>query len=386
MGQVVSEVGDHFNTLAVQSLALHLTGSGLAVGGVMLARTLPYLLGGPVAGVALDRFDRKTLMIASDLCRAAIALAFILIIALDQSWLMYVLSAMLMFASPFFTSGRAAILPSITSPEELHVANTLSQTTAWLTLSVGALLGGLSASTFGYDWAFIVNSASFLFSAWAIWRLKGDFRPDAVHHEKRHFWADFHDGVLYIRRTPVVFAVAVALFGWSMGGGAAQILFTLYGEVVFAAGPLGFGLLWSSAGLGLVVGGLIALRIGRNIEYEQYKRVIFWFFVLHGGAYVLFAVSPGLGWAMLFVGLSRTGMGANNVLNRGMLLITVPDQYRGRVFSSMETLVNVAMTASMALASIASVYWSVRTIGIIAGLLSTSTALLWWLQVRGERR
>src|SRR5438270_13921912 len=77
MGQVVSEVGDHFNSIAVFSLALHLTHSGLAVGGVMIARTLPAILAGPVAGVALDRFDRRKIMLASDLVRSAIALAFI---------------------------------------------------------------------------------------------------------------------------------------------------------------------------------------------------------------------------------------------------------------------------------------------------------------------
>src|SRR3954453_8761442 len=62
MGQVVSEVGDHFNTIAVLSLALHMTGSGVVVGGVMLSRTLPAILAGPLAGVALDRFDRRKIM------------------------------------------------------------------------------------------------------------------------------------------------------------------------------------------------------------------------------------------------------------------------------------------------------------------------------------
>src|SRR5215469_6864723 len=111
MGQVVSEVGDHFNSIAVFSLALHLTGSGLAVGAVMIARTLPAILAGPVSGVLLDRFDRAKIMIASDLVRCVIALAFVLIPIYKQLWLLYVLSGALTFASPFFTSGRSSILP-----------------------------------------------------------------------------------------------------------------------------------------------------------------------------------------------------------------------------------------------------------------------------------
>src|SRR5437899_3549146 len=121
-GQVVSEVGDHFNNIAVFSLALANTGSGLVVAGILIARALPAVLAGPVAGVLLDRLDRKRIMIASDLVRAAVALAFILGIPPGRTWLLYVLSGMLMFASPFFTSGRASILPSIATKEELHTA------------------------------------------------------------------------------------------------------------------------------------------------------------------------------------------------------------------------------------------------------------------------
>src|SRR5579864_3947340 len=78
IGQVVSEIGDHFNNIAVFSLALANTRSGLVVSGVMLSRAVPAVLAGPIAGVLLDRLDRKRVMIASDLIRAAVALGFIL--------------------------------------------------------------------------------------------------------------------------------------------------------------------------------------------------------------------------------------------------------------------------------------------------------------------
>jgi len=77
-GQVVSEIGDHFNNIAVFSLALANTRSGLVVSGVMLSRTIPAMFAGPIAGVLLDRLNRKHIMIASDLIRAVLALGFIL--------------------------------------------------------------------------------------------------------------------------------------------------------------------------------------------------------------------------------------------------------------------------------------------------------------------
>src|SRR5215475_11147927 len=170
IAQVVSEIGDYFNNIAVFSLVMQTTGSGLVVSGVMLSRAIPAVLAGPIAGVVLDRFDRKKIMIASDLLRAVIALAFLLTIHEPRPWLLYVLSGLLMFASPFFSSGRAAILPDITTTEELHSANSLTQTTGWATLTAGTLLAGFSAAHFGYHWAFIINSLSFVFSAWCIWQ------------------------------------------------------------------------------------------------------------------------------------------------------------------------------------------------------------------------
>ena len=116
MAQVVSEIGDYFNNIAVFALVMEKSGSGLVVTGVMLARAIPAVLAGPVAGVLLDRLDRKQIMIASDLARALIALGFVFTIHQPRPWLLYVLSAGLMFASPFFTAGRAAILPTIATP------------------------------------------------------------------------------------------------------------------------------------------------------------------------------------------------------------------------------------------------------------------------------
>src|SRR5690242_9851405 len=77
MGQVVSEIGDHFNNIAVFDLALKHTGSGMVVTGVMLSRAVPAILIGPYAGVVLDRLDRKRIMIISDLVRALVAMGFI---------------------------------------------------------------------------------------------------------------------------------------------------------------------------------------------------------------------------------------------------------------------------------------------------------------------
>lgn len=386
LGQLVSEIGDHFNSISVLSLSLHMTGSGAAVGGVMMARTFPAILAGPIAGVVLDRMDRRLVMVASDLIRAVIALLFILILTHQQVWLLYVLSALLMFCSPFFTAGRSAILPSLTSAEELHTANALTQTTAWLTLSIGTMLGGASTAQFGYKWAFVVNAASFLVSAWAVWGLEsrtGSFR--ATRHQEREGWHEFVDGLRLLRTTPLLLAIALCGIGWASGGGAAQILFTLFGELVFQRGPAGVGIIWGFAGVGLVIGGLVGHRVGAHLRFAEYKRAIAICFFLIGGGYMLFSIMENFWLAVACITVSRIGMGVNNVLNRSMLLHHVPDAYRGRIFSTVDTLMNAAMMLSMSGAAVAAGHFSVRVIGFAAGALTGVTAIFWtWANLAGK--
>lgn len=387
IGQVVSEVGDHFNSIAVLSLTLHLTGSGLAVGAVMIARVLPAILAGPVAGVLLDRMDRKRIMILSDLVRFVIALCFILILTHHQHWLLYLLSGLLTFASPFFSSGRSAILPKIAGPDELHTANALTQTTAWLTLSIGTMLGGISTMQFGYETAFVINAGSFLFSAAMIWFLRGRFRPDRdhLHPGLRAYVKDFSDSVHYMRREPLILAIALAGVGWASGGGAAQVLFTMFGEVVYQRGPAGIGLIWGSAGIGLVAGGLLGHRLGEKLSFNSYKTAVSVCFLIHGFAYILFSQMPTIWGSIVFITLSRVAMGVMNVLNRTMLLTHVPDALRGRVFTTVDTMLNVTMIFSLSAAGVASEFLSIRTVGAIAGALSASTTIFWaWANAAGK--
>jgi len=391
IGQVVSEIGDHFNNVAVFSLAVATTRSGMVVSGVMLSRAIPAMLAGPLAGVTLDRFDRKRVMIASDLIRAVVAAGFIFSVAHPSPALLYVLSGLLMVASPFFTSGRASILPSIATADELHTANSLTQTTQWTTLAIGAFLGGTSVMQFGYRWAFAGNALSFVFSAICISRLflpgRGFLPPRRAITEAQVVrpWHEYVEGLRYMRSVPLIMGLLAVNIGWATGGGAAQILFSIFGEMVFNRGPAGLGEVWGCAGVGLLCGGALAYSIGRRLSFRNYKRTIVICYILHGGSYILFSQSRGFVLALVFIALSRAGVGVSSVLNQWQLLRIVPNGLRGRVFSTMESLQWSVMMISMTLAGIASQYWNPRTIGTIAGALSSTTAISWgWLHLTGR--
>lgn len=391
MGQIVSEAGDHFNNVAVLSLAIEETHSGAVIAALMLSRAIPAVIAGPLAGVLLDRFDRQRLMIASDLIRGVVALGFIACIGFRQTWLLYLLSALLMLASPFFTSGRSAILPSIASEDELHTANSLTQTTGWMTLAAGAFLAGAVVSKFGYQLAFLFNSLSFFFSAFCIGKLRatgGRFRVEEKNLSEPELarpWHEYREGLSYMVTSPLILGIGLIAVGWASGGGAAQVLFTLFSELVFKRGAEGLGQLWGTAGIGLLIGGILGNYLGKRIGFESYKKTVFFCYLLHGGSYIVFSQMRHWGWALFFMGMSRASVAVSSVLNWSNLLKHVDNRFRGRVFSTIETMNWSTMMLSMLGAGTASTHFSIRTIGAVSGLLSSSTAIFWgWANWSGR--
>ncbi len=388
IGQVVSEIGDHFNNIAVFSLALAHTQSGLVVTGIMLSRAIPAILAGPIAGVVLDRYDRRRIMMASDIFRAVLALGFILSLHSRGNSMLYGFSALLMFASPFFSSGRSAILPTITTPEELHIANSLTQTTQAATLTLGTLFAGIAVDQLGFHWAFIFNSLSFVISALCISRLRvreGGFRPQRAaltESDVARPWHEYREGLRYMKSSPLIFGIALLAVGWATGGGAAQILFSLFGELVFRRGAAGIGVIWSFAGIGLLVGGGIAYKLGKRLSFRAYRWTIAGCYIVHGGAYVVFSQMQSFGWALFFIAVSRAAISISSVLNQNQLLRHVDNEYRGRVFSTIESMLWSTMMLSMTAAGIASQHYSPRLIGACAGILSSMTAIFWaWASI-----
>jgi len=184
---------------------------------------------------------------------------------------------------------------------------------------------------------------------------------------------------LAVEGQSLLFRLGLALLavGWASGGGASQILFSLFGELVFHRGPSGIGYLWGSAGIGLLIGGTFAHWLGKRISFEGYKKTVSICYLIHGGSYIVFSQMPSFALAILFLGISRAAIAVSSVLNTGQLLRHVSDAFRGRVFATIETLTWSMMMLSMLGAGVASRSWSPRTIGLVAGVFSSSTAFFW---------
>src|SRR5205085_6684703 len=165
LGQVVSQMGDWFDMIALYTIILKLTGSGRDVGLLLVARFVPSFFFGPISGVIADRFSRQTIMIVSDVLRAVVVLGFLFVRRADQLWIIYVLTVLQLALSTFFEPAKTAAIPSIVEERELVPANTISSVTWSAMLTLGAAIGGVITGWFGTDVAFILDAASYVLSA-----------------------------------------------------------------------------------------------------------------------------------------------------------------------------------------------------------------------------
>jgi MFS family permease len=351
LGQVVSQMGDWFDTIAVYTIVLHLTGSGRAVALIMVARFLPSVVMGPLSGVVADRFSRRTIMITADLLRALVVLGFLLVRRPDQMWLVYLLTVLQLAFSAFFEPAKTAAVPSIVSDRELLPANAIASVTWSAMLTLGAALGGLVAGWFGTNAAFVLDSLTFIASAGLIASVSFPKRPPRAKAKltvaKALGITDTIEGARYVKHRPRVFAYLMVKPAWGMGGGILTLL-AVFGERVFpVAGKTatGIGVLFTARGIGTAIGPIVARRWAGETR-KQMQNAIGIGFLIGGAFYIAFAVSRSFALALLFLAIAHTGGSILWVFSTVLLQQSVEDQFRGRVFAAELALLTLTMAAS----------------------------------------
>jgi len=353
IGQLVSQTGDWFNSVALFTLLLSLTGSGEAVGYILIIKLLPSFFVGPLAGVAADRFNRKTIMIVADIVRGILVLGFLFVQRPEQVWIVYLLAALEVVVSTFFDPAKSAAIPSIVSREELISANALSAASWSVTLALGAALGGVVTDAFGRNTAFVVDSMTFFVSAAYIARVHLRSSTPKPERAARLSLADatgvtdLIEGARYLRSNPRVMALLLVKSGWGLGGGV-LLLLTIYGKQIFPLGRDGaasIGLLYAARGLGALIGPMIAGVITSGAPRTMRQAISVAFFV-STAFYLLFAHSPVLAVALICVVGAHSGGSIQWVFSTTLLQMTVPDRFLGRVFALEMALLTLTMSVS----------------------------------------
>lgn len=385
LGQVISQMGDWFDTIALYSIVLRLTGSGRAVGLVLVARFLPTVFVGSLSGVVADRFSRRTIMIVSDLLRAVIVLGFLLIRRPEQIWLVYFLTVLQLVCSSFFEPARTAAIPSIVSRHELAAAGAISSVTWSSMLTLGAAIGGLITGAFGTDAAFVLDSLSYLASAALIATVRLPKRAPRMKSKltvsRALGIADTMEGARYVKERPRVLALLLVKSAWGLGGGILALL-AVYGEKIFpvrGSGATGIGVLYAARGIGTAIGPIAARRIAGESPRTMQKAIGIGFFI--GGVfYIAFGAATNFTLALIVLMLAHTGGSILWVNSTVLLQRIVEDDFRGRVFAADFALLTLTMAVSNYLTGelLDRFGFSPRAVTVGIGLLFLLPAVLWF--------
>lgn len=354
--QIVSLGGDWFNTVALSALVIKYSPEetrGLAVSLFLLARTLPPMLLSPVAGVLVDRFNRRWLMIGSNLLRAVVVLGFLAVVNNpDLLWVVYVLTVVQFVLTTVFEPALSAIMPALVGADDLVEANTLMSATWSAMLAFGAAVGGFVAAALGTQVALAIDALTFVGAAWLIWQIRGyspagrptstvvpplatveDYQPITLPSRPGAASTGFRDGLRYVRAHPEVAVPLMVKAGSSIGN--VDTLITIFATQVFILGvdgQISLGIMYSAFGLGAVLGPVLLNRF-HDSSVMQLRRVITVGFFAAALGWLVMGVAGSLLALCIALLIRAVGGSANWTYSTVVLQKSADDAYLGRVFS-----------------------------------------------------
>jgi MFS family permease len=371
LGQTISFLGDYFYFLAIPIMVNKLTGSALMVGLSTISSALPMLVLGPVAGVFVDRWNRKTTMIVSDVLRALIVLLCLLVQRPDQVWIYYLAGFLMSCASRFFFPSQNAILPLIvTDAKDLLSANGLMQAVQTIGLLAGPALAGFTIGLWGAWVAFIFDSLSFFVSAAAILTMtvpitKREIASGA--HPIQAVLDEMKEGVDFLFKNRILRPMLAGLLVAHFSIGAVNVVWVPFLQRTFNVGAEGLGIVDSAQGVGMLIGGLslgfLAARMKKIPMVAACLAIIGLCFA-------------GMGWAptFIFIITMSLGIGIALIPVQSVLMtimqVVVPDEKRGRVGSAINAIATAVGLVSMSAASLFGDQIGLRNVYIVCGFIN----------------
>jgi DHA3 family macrolide efflux protein-like MFS transporter len=389
LGQIISAVGDYFYFLAMPILINKLTGSPAAIGlAMILGFALPQLLFGIPAGVLVDRWDRRRVMIVTDLARAVLILGGLFVQSAQTIWILYLVGFSVSVASRLFFPARSALVPLLVSEQELMAANGLSQLTETASLLAGPALAGFMIAWFGEGVAFVVDSASFLVSAVAIWSIGAVAAPVRATSERtvrasqtsfRELWGELVDGLRFLFGHPILRGVVLSLAVIHLGLGAINVLWVPLLSRHYGVGPEGMGIVDSIQGVGMALG---ALTVGWLAARFTKARIGLASLVVIGLMLALIGIAPSYAYVIGFTFILGLAIAPVEATMTTLMQQSTPDHSRGRVSSASGAFGSLAGIVSMAVAGGAAELVGIPAVYLVCGTLMVLAGLLFGTLVR----
>jgi predicted MFS family arabinose efflux permease len=338
-GGLISMMGDWAMFAALPFYAFEQTGSAFASGAVLTALTLPGLLFGTVAGVFVDRWDRKRTMVVANLLQILVMLPLLLVRPGESLWLVYVVAFVMASVWQFVSPAENALLPSLVGADRLMVANSLNAFNDNLARIAGPALGGVMVALGGLGGVALLNGATFLLAAVLIALIRtpgvvskdADESADALPGGLLSVWREWVEGLKLVARERRV-AVLFVILGAAMLADSilSALIAPFVGGVLMAPASL-FGLLLTLRGVGGLIGGVLLGYIAARMRAET---ILTLSLISVGAGTLVFASIPLAPVSMVCavaIGIPAVGWIASQ---QTMLQESVADQYLGRVFGA----------------------------------------------------
>lgn len=347
LSSVVSLAGDWFNTIASVIIVNRYTTTGLAISYVLIARTLPRLFMGPIAGVVADRLKRKSIMVVSDLLRAVIVMSFLFVDRPERVWMIYGLTFLQISVASFFEPASSAMVPSLVEGDKELVTGNVLQSITWSAmLAVGAGLGGGVAAWLGAETALVIDSLTFILSAVLVLKIDVPKR-ESIEEVVQSGFLEFKNGVKYIfKRIEVATLIVIKMMG-QIGSG--DIIIVVFADKYFPLGREGaisLGVMFAASGIGAILGPLLGNHFSDRSEGALKKLILLGYLIIPM-AWLVVSLAPNLWVASLGFLLRLVGSSINWTYSNVMIQLKVPDSYLGRVFSLDMALFTIASSLSI---------------------------------------
>lgn len=358
---IVNGMGDRFSQVAMLSMLLSITGSGLAVGVTMALRLLPFLIFGPLGGRLADQFSRKRILIITDLVRIIFALSFLLVDSKEDVWIIYMSSFLLAVGEAIYSPTRKASIPRLVKKENLVKVNSMEQVMIGIVLIVGAFSGGIVSYLFGPKITFVLNGLSFLVAAWFISRISFPINSEDGKADRKERMRLSVLKKMIIASVPlqIIFLCELLI---PLVNGIDNILISVYAVEIYHLGDIGVGIFYGALGIGLVTSFTVANRLKKHFLIVGIVCLI-----LEGVSLIMLSQTNLVVLALIFFCCTAFMSGVGNACFDTVLMQEIPDEHQGTMFGLTATISNTLLGISMFLAGSALEVIHPRLLGLISG-------------------
>jgi DHA3 family macrolide efflux protein-like MFS transporter len=362
--QLVSTAGSSLTDLAAGILVFRLTGSALSVGLMLMATALPSLAVGLLAGVFVDRYDRKRIMVGASLIQGCLVASIPFLIGFNVVWL-YVIVLLNASVKQFFDPAREAVIPDLATDEELAAANSFLSIADFGSTAVGFAAAGLIASRFPIEWAFWTDAATFFFCAAAVSLIRVGKVVAEGDTTVRLVFENLRGGIATLVGTPILRSLLVVSIPAFFAFGLWNVLLLPFTIKVLGASEFEYGLQEGLTSLGFVVGSFFMARFADRFREGTWIAVS----MLGMGVFgVLYGLATSVPIAILMVIITGFMNAPSSIARRTLLQRSTVREMRGRVFAGLFVTRDVVFLLGMGAAGLADLV-DIRVLVIASSLV-----------------